>query len=99
MTVTAMTSRLPTFRKAVQAEMDGSGSGNTGATSGLQTKDLAFLSEADVIKKIGALFTADQKKTGILASISLAQFILESGYGKSELAQNCLLYTSPSPRD
>lgn len=79
---------MDTFRKAVQAEMDGSGSGNTGATSGLQTKDLAFLSEADVIKKIGALFTADQKKTGILASISLAQFILESGYGKSELAQN-----------
>ena len=28
------------------------------------------------------------KKSGILASVSLAQFILESGYGKSELAQN-----------
>ena len=27
-------------------------------------------------------------KSGILASVSLAQFILESGYGKSELAQN-----------
>lgn len=46
------------------------------------------LSEADAINKVGALFTADQKKTGILASLSLAQFILESGYGKSELAQN-----------
>ena len=46
------------------------------------------LSETDAIKKIGALFTADQKKSGILASVSLAQFILESGYGKSELAQN-----------
>lgn len=34
------------------------------------------------------MFTADQKKTGILASVSMAQFILESGYGKSELAQN-----------
>jgi hypothetical protein len=34
------------------------------------------------------LFTADQKKTGILASVSMAQFILESGYGKGELAQN-----------
>ena len=34
------------------------------------------------------MFTADQKKTGILASVSLAQFILESGYGKSELAQS-----------
>ena len=28
------------------------------------------------------------KKSGILASISAAQFILESGYGKSELGQN-----------
>ena len=38
------------------------------------------------------LFTADQKKSGILASVSMAQFILESGYGKSELAlgaNNC----------
>lgn len=49
---------------------------------------LKDLSEADAIKKIGALFTADQKKRGILASVSLVQFILESGYGKSELAQN-----------
>ena len=46
----------------------------------------------EVIRKVGSLFTADQKKTGVLASVSLAQFILESGYGKSELAQkanNC----------
>ena len=40
----------------------------------------------EAIRKVGPLFTADQKKTGVLASISLAQFILESGYGKSELA-------------
>ena len=56
--------------------------------TGLQATALKNLSEADVIKKVGALFTADQKKSGILASVSLAQFILESGYGKSELAQN-----------
>ena len=56
--------------------------------TGLQATALKSLSEADVIKKIGSLFTADQKKSGILASVSLAQFILESGYGKSELAQN-----------
>lgn len=56
--------------------------------TGLQATTLKDLSEADVIKKVGALFTADQKKSGILASVSLAQFILESGYGKSELAQN-----------
>ena len=49
---------------------------------------LKNLSEADAIKKIGALFTADQKKCGVLASVSLAQFILESGYVKSELVQN-----------
>ena len=58
----------------------------------LKASSLKDLSDADVIKKVGALFTADQKKTGILASISLAQFILESSYGKSELAQkanNC----------
>ena len=56
--------------------------------TGLQAMALKRLSEADVIKKVGALFSADQKKSGILASVSLAQFILESGYGKSELAQN-----------
>ena len=56
--------------------------------TGLQATALKNLSEADVIKKVGSLFTADQKKSGILASVSLAQFILESGYGKSELAQN-----------
>lgn len=56
--------------------------------TGLQAKSLKDLSEADVIKRVGPLFTEDQKKTGILASVTAAQFILESGYGKSELAQN-----------
>ena len=59
---------------------------------GLQAKELAAFSNEEVIRKVGPLFTADQQKTGILASISLAQFILESGYGKSELVQeanNC----------
>lgn len=55
---------------------------------GTQATKFANLSEKEVINKIGALFTADQKKSGILASVSLAQFILESGYGKSKLAQN-----------
>jgi hypothetical protein len=60
--------------------------------SGLQAKALKNLSEAEVIKTVGPLFTADQKKSGILASVSAAQFILESGYGKTDLAQganNC----------
>ena len=45
-----------------------------------------------MLAKVGPLFTADQKNSGILASVSMAQFILESGYGKSELAlgaNNC----------
>ena len=60
--------------------------------SGMQAREFQNLTEGQVIAKIGPLFTADQKKTGILASVSMAQFILESGYGKSELAQganNC----------
>lgn len=69
------------FRKDVKAVMKEE-------VSGLQATEFAGLSEKEVIAKVGALFTADQKKSGILASVSLAQFILESGYGKSELAQN-----------
>lgn len=55
---------------------------------GLQASALKGLTDAQVIAKVSALFTADQKQSGILASVSLAQFILESGYGQSELAQN-----------
>lgn len=58
----------------------------------MQAREFHNLTEAQVVAKAGALFTADQKKSGVLASVSMAQFILESGYGKSELAQganNC----------
>jgi flagellum-specific peptidoglycan hydrolase FlgJ len=74
--------------KAFKARLTASSDNSTG----LQATALKNLSEADVIKKVGALFTADQKSSGILASVSLAQFILESGYGKTDLAQeanNC----------
>ncbi len=69
------------------------GGGETEAIpSGMQAREFVSLTEAQVVAKVGSLFTADQKKSGILASVSMAQFILESGYGKSELAQganNC----------
>lgn len=55
---------------------------------GMQATSLKNMSESDIVAKVGPLFTADQKKTGVLASVSMAQFILESSYGKSELAQN-----------
>ena len=69
------------------------GSGNVEViSSGMQAGKFQGLKEEQVLAKVGPLFTADQKKSGILASVSMAQFILESGYGKSELAlgaNNC----------
>lgn len=62
--------------------------GGTATSGGTQATAFKDLSELEVIAKIGPSFTADQKTSGILASVSMAQFILESGYGKSELAQN-----------
>lgn len=56
--------------------------------TGLQATVFKTLTEEQAAAKIGELCKADMKKTGILASISAAQFILESDYGKSELAQN-----------
>lgn len=79
---------MDTFRQAVKAKMNGAPAPSVPETSGTQASAFKNLSEADVIAKVGPLFTANQKKSGILASVSLAQFILESGYGKSELAQN-----------
>ena len=57
-------------------------------SAALCASDLTGLSPEDVIKRVGPLFTADQKKSGVLASVSLAQFCLESAYGTSELAVN-----------
>lgn len=60
--------------------------------NGFQASSFVDMSDAEVVEAIGAKFTEDQKTSGILASVSMAQFILESGYGKSELAvkaNNC----------
>lgn len=60
--------------------------------NGMQATELKGLTAKELITKIGPLFTADQKKSGVLASVSMAQFILESGWGKSGLTQkanNC----------
>ena len=60
--------------------------------NGMQATELKGLNAKELIEKIGPLFTADQKSSGVLASVSLAQFILESGWGKSGLTQkanNC----------
>lgn len=57
-----------------------------------QVSEMKGWSSAEVVEKVGPLFTEDQRKTGILASVSMAQFIIESGYGQSKLsleANNC----------
>lgn len=56
--------------------------------TGFQATDLNGLSEAEKIKKIAPLYQDCMKKTGMLASVGLAQFCLESGYGTTDLAQN-----------
>lgn len=45
------------------------------------------MTNAEFVEKIGALASEDMKKTGILASLTIAQAILESAWGTSALAQ------------
>lgn len=82
-----MYARMGDLASKVTAELGGAAQ-EPAQVTGTQATALVGLSEADVIKRVGSLFTSDMKKSGVLASVSLAQFILESGYGKSELAQN-----------
>lgn len=58
---------------------------NSSKPVGTQGSDFAGLSDEEAIKKVGALYTADQKRTGILACVSLAQGILECGYFKNTI--------------
>ena len=71
-----MYARMGDLANKVTAQL-GTSSDTPVKTSGTQAEVLTGLSEGDVIKTVGALFTADMNKSGILASVSLAQFILE----------------------
>ena len=51
---------------------------------------LASMTKNEFVEYIGQLAAADMQTSGILASVTAAQAILESGYGKSELALNAL---------
>ena len=79
-----MSYTMDTFRCDVEVAM---GSGEE-KREGTQATRFAGLSEKEAVSIIGPLCREDMKKSGILASITAAQFILESGFGKSELAQN-----------
>lgn len=54
---------------------------------GTQAATFSAMTEEQAVKKIGELCKEDAAKSGILASVSAAQMILESGYVKTELAQ------------
>ena len=59
---------------------------------GTQASDFTNLSESQAAAKILEMAREDYKKTGVLASLTAAQMILESGYVKTELAvkaNNC----------
>lgn len=45
-------------------------------------------SEDDFVSKVGKMATSDMQTSGILASVTTAQAILESGYGTTDLAVN-----------
>lgn len=48
------------------------------------------MTKAEFIKEFAPYAVEDMKKNGILASVTIAQGILESGYGNTELAKNAL---------
>lgn len=56
--------------------------------SNLAAKKLKGASRAEFIRAIGPIAQKDYQKNGVLASVTIAQAILESGGGQSSLAQN-----------
>lgn len=62
---------------------------NVSASAGSILKAVSFksMSTSQFISVLGPIAQADYKKTGVLASVTLAQAINESGWGKTTLAQ------------
>lgn len=54
---------------------------------GTVAKSLNGLSEAEKIRRVAPLYQEVARRTGMLASVGLAQFCLESGYATTDLAQ------------
>lgn len=53
----------------------------------LQAKDLNGMTEIEKIAAVAPIYQKVMKKTGMLASVGLAQFCLESGFATTDLAQ------------
>jgi len=62
--------------------------GSTIAAAAAQPPAGLKQSQVDFITRIGPLAAADMKKNGVCASLTIAQAILESSWGTSELARN-----------
>jgi flagellum-specific peptidoglycan hydrolase FlgJ len=62
-----------------------SSSSSTGST---QATVFNSMTATQFINTLGPIAQKDAKSSGVMASVTLAQAILESGWGKSELAQN-----------
>lgn len=59
----------------------------TNTPKGFQASDLKGLSESERIAKVAPLYMESAKATGMLPSVGIAQFCLESGYGTTDLAE------------
>lgn len=57
------------------------------SSSGSNKRSSLSASQQRFIERIGALARADMKATGVLASVTVAQAVVESGYGASSLAR------------
>lgn len=75
--------RLGAIAAAVNAQLNGIGDK---PQNGFQAAELKGLSE-ERIRKVAPLYVDSTRKTGLLASVGLAQFCLESGYGTTDLAE------------
>ena len=81
---------LKKFEMAAGLTADGiySDKDKTSLTKMYASKTSAKSEQEQFISKVGTMAKADMAKSGICAAVTVAQAILESGWGKSELAVN-----------
>lgn len=70
----------------IAAAKDPTKTTTTVSKTGLQATSFQAMSTSEFIKALAPVAQKDNKKSGVMASVTLAQAILESGWGKSTLA-------------
>ena len=75
-------------KKPVSSGNSSSVSSQSSVPSSTQAKKFRSMSTKEFINTIGPIAQKDAEKSGVMASVTMAQAILESGWGKSDLAQN-----------